>query len=123
MSPDELKAQIKSSSTSDDNRYLEYLDLMCNPHKDRYDSLDEALDIVEKVENDCSKLSPEEYADYLDVTLSLSMGLCPCCQASVFSEPCGNSTTVRTFTCTRFFVHSWIRSVPLMMDKNSLFED
>ena len=118
MSPDELKEQIRSSSGGDETRYQEYLDLMCNPNKDRHND-----DLTKKLEEDNSKLSPEEYADYLDVTLSLSMGLCPCCQASVFSEPCGNSTTVRTFTCTRFFVHSWIRSVPLMMDKNSLFED
>ena len=122
MSPDELKEQIRSSNGGDETRYQEYLDLMCNPNKDRFDSgISEEFE--KKLEENNSKLSPEEFADYLDVTLSLSMGLCPCCQASVFSEPCGNSTTVRTFTCTRFFVHSWIRSVPLMMDKNSLFED
>lgn len=116
MSPDELKEQIKSSGggDGDDKRYEEYLDLMCNPHKDRFAEFEKKLD------EDNSKMSPEEYADYLDVTLSLSMGICPCCQSSVFSEPCGSSVTVRSFTCTRFAVHSWIRSVPLMTDRFDL---
>jgi hypothetical protein len=120
VSPEELRASLRKEEETPDQRFACFLDLMCGQ-----DDNPEAGGIVpdpkiDKWEDARVKMTDEEWAEYLADTLSLAMNQCPRCYAPVTNHPIGGSKIVRTYNCTRFNEHSFIRAAPLDTDAHEI---
>lgn len=124
MSPEELRASLRKPTEKEegDGRFLTFLDLMGGGEPEGPDPYTQrVVNIVgdtkiDKWEDERTKMTDEEWSDYLADTLSLAMGQCPKCFAPVDVNPLLGSKIVNSYSCTRFHEHTFIRAAPLNTD-------
>lgn len=117
MSPEELKASLHREQTAVEDRFACFLDLVCNPSEEPTRPDPVGSTEIDRWEDSNTRMSDEEWKAYLDDSLNLAMNQCPKCFAPVTSHPIAGSKVVTAFNCTRFMDHSFVRAVPLQMDR------
>lgn len=118
MSPEELRASLSQPQSAVEDRFACFIDLVCNPNEEPSHRVDPVSDPeIDRWEDARVQMSDEEWKAYLDDTLNLAMNQCPRCFAPVTSHSIGGSKIVTAFNCTRFMDHSFVRAVPLQMER------